>query len=78
MLCVVSLFSREKENEEEDARYENGNDEEAAGIGGGGIEGEGGGKSAWLLHQLFIILMKYQPDCSISEYCHLFLLLWGC
>ena len=22
------------------------------------------GKSAWLLHQLFQILMKYQPDCS--------------
>ena len=32
----------EKENEEEDARYENRNDEEAAGIGGGGTEGEEG------------------------------------
>ena len=65
-------MSREKKNEDEDARNENGDDEEAAGIGGGEIEGEKGEVPLCVKSQLFIILMKYQSDCSTLKHCHFF------
>ena len=73
----MALFfckSREKDNEEKDAKDENGNDERAAGMLGGGIRRGGGGSAAvckaWLLQQQFTILMKYKLDCSTSKHCH--------
>ena len=46
-------LSREKKNEDEDARNENGDDEEAAGIGGEEIEGEEGEVTLCVKSQLF-------------------------
>ena len=48
------------------------NDEEAAGIGGGEIEGEEGEVPLCVKSQLFTILIKYQSDCSASKHCHIF------
>ena len=56
------------------------NDEEAAGIGGGGIEeieGEEGEVPLCVKSQLFTILIKYQSDCSASKHCHIFSIVVG-
>ena len=73
-VCLALFFclSREKKNEDEDARNENGDDEEAAGIGGGEIEGEEGEVPLCVKSQLFTILMKYQSDRSTLKHCHSF------
>ena len=60
-------LSRKKKNEnieDKDARNKNGDDEEAAGIGGGGIERKEGEVPLCVKSQLFTILIKYQSDCS--------------